>query len=133
MTKAFALFVLVASVGTLARGSDNSVEVTIVEPDVVYGPETIAAARARGKAEAQKDIKVGNFRVRDWGKPSDKPQFDTVTGFPIERIGFRDHRSELFEEEVKAYNQTMRESHAKYKPEKVRRVKIPILLAKPEK
>ena len=131
MTKAFALFVLVASLGTLARGSDNSVEVTIVEPDV--GPEAIAAARARGKAEAQKDIKASNFRVRDWGKPSDKPEFDTVTGYPIERIGFRDHRSELFVEEIKAYNQTMREWHAKHKLKKVRRVKMPILLAKPTK
>ncbi len=115
MTKAFALFVLVASLGTFARGSDNSVEVTLEEPRVVYGPEATAAARARGKAEAQKDIKAGNFRVRDWGKPSDKREFDTVTGYPIQRIGFRGPRSELFDEEVIAYNQTMREWHAKHK------------------
>jgi hypothetical protein len=35
----------------------------------IYGPEVYAAARARGKAEAEKDIKAGHFQVRDWGKP----------------------------------------------------------------
>jgi hypothetical protein len=36
------------------------------EARVVYGPEVYAATGARGKAEAEKDIKAGHFRVRDW-------------------------------------------------------------------
>ena len=113
--KACVLLLLVASLGTLARGSDNSIEVTLEEPRVVYGPEVYAAAKARGKAEAEKDIKAGRFRVRDWGKPSGKREIDTVTGYPIERIGFWGQRSDVFEAEVIAYNQTMRDWHAKHK------------------
>ena len=81
----------------------------------VYGPELYAAGRARGKAEAQKDIKASHFRVRDWGKPSGKREIDIVTGYQIERIGFWNRRSDVFEAEVIAYNQTMREWHAKHK------------------
>jgi hypothetical protein len=115
MKKTFALFLVVANLWTFARGSDNSVEVTLEEPRVAYGPEATAAAIARGKAEAQKDIKACNFRVRDWGKLTAKREFDRVTGYPIERIGFRGNRSELFDAEVIAYNQTMRDWHANHK------------------
>ncbi len=113
--KTCVLLVLVASLGTLARASDRSVEVTLEEPRVVYGPEVYAAARARGKAEAVKDIKAGHFRLRDWGKSSGKREIDTVTGYPIERVGFWNHRNDVFEAEVIAYNQTMRDWHAKHK------------------
>jgi len=113
--KACIVLVLVASLGAFAGASDNSVEVTLEQPPVVYGPEVTAAARARGKAEAEKDIKAGHFRVRDCGKASGKREIDTVTGYPIERIGLCDHRSEVFDAEVIAYNQTMREWHAKHK------------------
>jgi hypothetical protein len=113
--KVSVLLLLVASLGTLALGSDNSIEVTLEEPHIVYvyGAEVYAATRARGRAEAEKDIKAGLFRVRDWGNPSGKREFDSVTGYPIQRIGFWDHRSDVFEAEVIAYNQTMREWHAK--------------------
>ena len=113
--KASVLLLLVASLGTLAPGSDSSIEVTLEEPHIVYGPEVYAAARARGKAEAEEDIKAGRFRVRDWGNPSGKPEFDTVTGYPMQRIGFWDHRTDVFEAEVVAYNRTMREWHVKHK------------------
>ena len=115
--KACVLFVLLAGLGTFARGSDNSIKVTLEEPHVDYGPEVTAAAQARGKAEAEKDIKAGHFRVCDCGKPSGKGEIDTVTGYPIERIALCDHRSNsnAFDAEVTAYNQTMREWHAKHK------------------
>jgi hypothetical protein len=53
----------------------------------------IHAANARGKAEAEKDIKAGRFRLRRCGKPGAKREVDSVTGYPIERIGPCSQRS----------------------------------------
>jgi hypothetical protein len=113
----FVLVALVASLSPFARGAGNSVEATLEEPYTVFGPEVTAVSTARGKAEAESDIKAGHFRICDCGEPSGKRETDTATGYSVERVALCDHRtnSNAFDAEVSAYNQTMREWHTKHK------------------
>ena len=107
----------------VARSSDNSVEVALEDSPVPEKPlltdadlaryeayttelgSKIKAAFARGKAAAEKDIKAGRFRLRAFGKPADKNETDSITGYPIERIGPRNQSNPIFSDiEVNGYN-----------------------------
>jgi hypothetical protein len=108
----------------LRDSSDNSVEVTLEDSPVPEKPlltdadlarykayttelgSKIKAAFARGKAAAEKDIKAGRFRLRAFGKPVDKNETDSITGYPIERIGPRNQSNPIFSDiEVNGYQQ----------------------------
>jgi hypothetical protein len=118
----------------VARSSDNSVEVTLEDSAVPEKPlltdadlarykayttelgSKIKAAFARGKTAAEKDIKAGRFRLRAFGKPVDKNETDSITRYPIERIGPRNQSNPIFSDvDVNGYNSTMRDWHAKHR------------------
>ena len=104
----------------LAQASDNSVEVTLEDitptiPPRLEGPQSMRAAVAAGKAEAEKDIKARRFRLRDCGTPSKNREIDEETGYRIERIGPCDQLPLFMPAQVIAYNRKMREWHAKHK------------------
>ena len=81
------LTLLVAFTATV-RATDNSGDVFYEEvPSRHGGPQSIEEARALGKAEAERDIKAGRFRVRDCGKPARPHETDPITGYPIEYTG----------------------------------------------
>ena len=64
--RVYVCIALVMSLVSIALPSDNSGDVFYEEvPPHHEGPQNIDEARARGKAEAKKDIKAGHFRVRD--------------------------------------------------------------------
>lgn len=132
--RAYICIALVISLVLVARSSDNSVEVTLEDSRVPEKPllsaadlarykaytielgSKIKAAFARGKAAAEKDIKAGRFRLRAFGKPVGKNETDSVTGYPIERIGPRNPSNPIFSDvEVNGYNSTMRDWHAKHR------------------
>lgn len=130
--RAYICIALVMSLGPIARSSDNSVEVTLEDSPVPEKPlltaadlaryeaytkelgSKIKAAFARGKAAAEKDIKAGRFRLRAFGKPVGKDEIDSLTGYPIRRIGPRNQSKGIFSDaEINGYNSTMRDWHAK--------------------
>jgi hypothetical protein len=116
-TLTFVMFIVGFSALAEARG--NSVEVTLENtPEHHEGPQTIPAAREQGKADAEKDIKAGHFRVFDYGSPARQHETDKITGYPIEYLGrpapWGDIRI-LRDQELKAYNRTMREWYAKHR------------------
>jgi len=76
--------------------------------------ESVEAARVRGTASAQADIKRQNFRVLYYGKPwsSDKPLVDEATGYRVQIVGGCDCTT-VFRAEVEAYNSEMKEHHKK--------------------
>jgi hypothetical protein len=104
---------LIAAVSAAVLAADNSVEVTLEDGPAPKGPRTIAEAKALGIAEAQKDIKAGHLRVKDYGTPVRLNETDPVTGYLIHYISWRD-RTVLGDFQVTAYNRTMREWHAKH-------------------
>jgi hypothetical protein len=105
---------VLAGVSAAVFAAGNSVEVTLEDGPAPKGPRTIADAKALGIAEAQKDIKVGHLRVKDYGKSARPNETDPVTGYPIEYIGSWRDRTVLGDFEVAAYNRTMREWYAKH-------------------
>ena len=113
------VLIVIIGFAALVQARDNSVEVTLEDtPEHFEGPQNIFDARAQGRAEAEKDIRRGRFHVKDCGKPSTPHETDTVTGYPIEYIGPCGSwtlRTMLRDEEVRAYNRTMREWYAKHK------------------
>jgi len=110
--------VLVVAFAALVQANDKWVEVTLEDtPERFEGPQNIPQARARGQAEAKKDIKAGRFRLHDCGRRARPHETDTVTGYPIEYIGpcgAWTLQTMLRNEEIMAYNRTMREWHAKH-------------------
>jgi hypothetical protein len=104
-----------ASFALVVQASDNLVEVTLEDGPIPGCATSESDAVAYGKAEAEKDIKAGRLHVKECGTPSTEQEIDSVTGYPIEYIGPCAHRSGLFNTEVRAYNRTMREWHAKHK------------------
>lgn len=68
----------------------------------------------RGVALANKDILAGILRILTHGKPADTsaPMIDAVTGYRIQIIEGHDVSISL-PDEIEAYNQTMRDWHAK--------------------
>ena len=128
--KAYLFAVLVTILCHSLWAGDKSVEVTLEGSPVQEQPRLsdadlarykayatelrskLDASFARGKAAAQSDIKVGRFRLRAFGKSVGKHEIDSVTGYPIERIGLRSNPP-FSDAEVNGYNSTMREWHAK--------------------
>jgi hypothetical protein len=128
--KKYLLVVPVLSLGKLACGSDNSIEVTLEgREDRVLTDAELArfkqvadefglkfkAACDRGKAAAEQEIKAGLFRLRACGEPAKKPEIDSETGYRIERIVPCGQRNVYFDAEVTVYNRTMREWNAKHR------------------
>lgn len=119
------------SLSGVALANDNSVEVTLEKgpPQPVPGLPTdadvtgfredmktqVAAARARGRAAAARDIKAGLLRIRACGKRKNEREVDPTTGYLLERIGPCDKRPMHLDPETDAYNQKMREWNAKQK------------------
>jgi hypothetical protein len=116
------------SLTPVAQSTDNSIEVTIEPGPVPEEPGLTDADLARlkaeiesetragfasGKAAAEKDIKADRFRIRAFGKLAGKTEIDSVTGFPIERIGLPYRQTIFSHAEVNGYNSTMRDWHAK--------------------
>lgn len=68
----------------------------------------------RGVALANKDIQAGILRILTHGKPADTsaPMIDAVTGYRIQLIEGGDVSISL-PDEIEAYNQTMRDWHAR--------------------
>lgn len=119
--KPLVLCILMVGFSVLVQASGNSVEVTLEDtPEHHEGPQDIPEARARGKADAEKDIKAGRFRVYDYGRPARPHETDAVTGFPIDYLGRPAPWATriLRDQEIMAYNHTMREWHAKHKKHK---------------
>lgn len=74
--------------------------------------DEIADARARGAANAAKDIKAGVLRILTMAKPAEGNAIDEATGYHIEAISNRP-MSETLQTEIDAYNKAMRDWHAK--------------------
>jgi|ERR1044072_1049063 hypothetical protein len=110
------VFAFIFGISAIVRASDKSDDIFYEE--VPSGPQTIPAARELGKAEAEKDIKARHFRVYDYGSPARPHETDKVTGYPIEYLGQPapwGHIRILRDEELKAYNRTMREWYTNHK------------------
>ena len=135
--RVYVCIALVMSLVSVALPSDNSGDVFYEEvPPHHEGPQNIDEARARGKAEAKKDIKAGHFRVRDCDGQVKLHETDPVTGYVIEYIGpcrsGEPGQYILRDEEAFAYNRTMREWYTKHhkkrsKPKKVRHLEFPVI------
>jgi hypothetical protein len=74
------------------------------------------AGKLQGAAHARKDIQAGELRILYCGKPwsVDKPLVDEATGYRVQIVGDCSV-TEVFAAEVEAYNQAMRDWHAKTK------------------
>jgi hypothetical protein len=113
------MFTFIVGITAIVHASEKSDDVFYEE--VPSGPQTIAEAKARGKDQAQKDIKAGRFRVYDYGRPARPHETDKVTGYEIEYLGQPTSWGNIRimrDEELKAYNRAMREWCAKHKKRK---------------
>jgi hypothetical protein len=116
--KPLVLCILVTGFSVLVQASGNSVEVTLEDtPERHEGLQSIPEAKARGKAQAERDIKTGRFRVYDYGRPARPNETDAVTGYLIDYLGPPGPWATriLRDQEIIAYNHTMREWYAKHK------------------
>ena len=135
--RVYVCIALVMSVVSVALPSDNSGDIFYEEvPPHHEGSKNIDEARARGKAEAEKDIKDGHFRVRDCDGQGKLHETDPVTGYVIEYVGpcrsGEPGQYILRDEEAFAYNRTMREWYTKHhkkrsKPKNVRHSEFPVI------
>jgi hypothetical protein len=103
---------------TAALGAPtDTAEVEIVAPDSAFD---IAASEGQGKAEAERNIKAGVFRIYEYGDwhPVAR-RVDSQTGYPIQRITDPNERdgqpTKAFSARVAAYNQAMTEWHRTHK------------------
>ena len=79
-------------------------------------PQEVVVARERGARSAAKDIQAGELRILYFGMPwsSDKPLVDEATGYRVQIVAGCVVTAG-FVAEVDAYNQAMRDWHAKTK------------------
>ena len=80
--------------------------------------EELAAAKRQGAETAAQDIKAGLFRILYYGEPfpTGKPLVDAATGYRTQIVAGC-LVSSRFVAEADAYNQTMRDWHAKHQPD----------------
>lgn len=114
--KAFFLAILAAFSGVALRAADES-PIVSQRISADNNPAAVAAAKERGAATAAKDIKAGTLRILYYGIPWSvgRPLVDDATGFRVQIIGGCTVTTP-FSAEVQAYNDAMREWHAKNKP-----------------
>ena len=106
------LFTLAATLALRGEGSP------ITSPPISANdsPATVAAARECGATSAAKDIKAGAFRILYFGIPwaVGKPLVDEATGYRVQVVEGCVVGT-AFAAEVNAYNNAMRDWHAKQK------------------
>lgn len=104
----------------IEMGSDAIVTPTspILSPELVGGREESAkeveAAKLRGAESAAKDIAAGNLRILGYGGPQVAKRVDEATGYRYQIIGTTCIIGDAFRAEADAYNQAMRDWHAKH-------------------
>lgn len=107
---------IIAAVARPALAREQS---PIISPEMGTNssPKDIEAAKLQGAATATKDIKAGEFRILYFGLPwsTGKPLVDEATGYRVQIVAGCMVTSQ-FSAEVYAYNETMRDWHAKTKP-----------------
>jgi hypothetical protein len=104
-------------VGSLVAGFTFAAEESPIVSTAIStdnSPAAVAAAKERGAATAAKDIKAGRLRILYFGKPWSvgKPLVDDVTGYRVQILADC-LVTAPFVEEVKTYNETMRQWHLK--------------------
>ncbi len=80
-------------------------------------PQEVEAAKKQGAETAAQDIKAGVFRILYYGEPwsNGKPLVDDATGYRVQIVAGCSVSS-CFVAEADAYNQAMRDWHAKFRP-----------------
>ena len=104
-----------------AKAKDDTIQFPIRSPQMGTNAtaEEVETAKRQGAETAAQDIKAGVFRILYYGEPfpTGKPLVDTATGYRTQIVAGC-IVSSRFVAEADAYNQAMRDWHAKKSPKK---------------